>query len=75
MDAIVYTTRACQACTLTVKALQSQGVTVYPVALEDSPRAQEFVREMGYTQAPVVLTGDRSWSGFRPEAIKAAGQR
>ena len=75
MDAIVYTTRGCQACTLTIKALKDRGVTVQAVPLEESNPAQELVREMGYTQAPVVLTGDRSWSGFRPEAIKAAGQR
>ena len=71
MDVIVYSSRGCQACALTVKALTAQGVTVETVYVEDSPRAAELVRAMGFTQAPVVFTGSDWWSGFRLDRIKA----
>lgn len=71
MDAVVYTTRGCQACRLTIKALADQGVHVESVQLEDNPRAADLVAALGYQQAPVVTTGDRWWSGFRLDQIKA----
>ena len=29
------------------------------------------MQQLGYTSAPVVIVGAASWSGFRPDKIKA----
>jgi len=68
----IYTTGPdCMACRMTKKQLDKRGIAYDEVPLEGNPSAQDLVRGMGYTQAPVVLTGDRSWSGFRLDQIKA----
>ncbi len=33
--------------------------------------ALEHVKSLGYLQAPVVVTDDDHWSGFRPDKIAA----
>ena len=35
----------------------------------------EKVKELGYLQAPVVVTDDEHWSGFRPDKIDALADR
>ncbi|MDU3550696.1 MAG: NrdH-redoxin, partial [Actinomyces sp.] len=34
----------------------------------------EFIKGLGYQQAPVVIAGEDHWSGYRPDLIKAAAQ-
>ena len=36
---------------------------------------REYVKGLGYMQAPVVVTDDEHWSGFRPDKIEALSQR
>jgi len=38
--------------------------------MSDNTEALDKVREMGYTQAPVVVAGDTSWSGFRLDSLQ-----
>jgi glutaredoxin-like protein NrdH len=32
-------------------------------------QGRDFVMSLGHLQAPVVIAGDRHWSGFRPDHI------
>lgn len=65
----VYTTPDCGQCMLTKKALERRGLEYIPIDLTEDPKAAEYVKSLGYTQAPVVVAGEKHWSGFRPDKI------
>jgi glutaredoxin-like protein NrdH len=71
MAITVYSKPACVQCTATYRALDKQGVEyeIFDVSVDE--KALETVKSLGYLQAPVVVTGDDHWSGFRPDKIAA----
>ena len=71
MTVTVYSKPACVQCTATYRALDAQGIQyeIFDVTADD--KALQTVKELGYMQAPVVITGDDHWSGFRPDKISA----
>jgi glutaredoxin-like protein NrdH len=58
-------------CTATYKALDKQGITYDTVDISLDAEARDYVMALGYLQAPVVVTENEHWSGFRPDRIKA----
>lgn len=71
MSVIVYTKPACVQCVATYKELDRRGVAYNLVDITEDDSALEAVMNMGYRQAPVVVSGDDHWSGFRPDKISA----
>ena len=71
MTVTVYTKPACVQCTATYRALDKKGIAYEVVDMSQDPAALERVRALGFMQAPVVVTESDSWSGFRPDKIKA----
>jgi glutaredoxin-like protein NrdH len=69
MSITVYSKPACVQCTATYRALDNAGIeyTVQDVSTDET--ALEQVKALGYLQAPVVVTDDDHWSGFRPDKI------
>ena len=67
----VYTKPACVQCNATYRALDSKGIEYRSVDLSTDPNALDVVKAMGYMQAPVVVTDNDHWSGFRPDKIAA----
>ncbi|GAA2186050.1 glutaredoxin-like protein NrdH [Leucobacter alluvii] len=65
----VYTKPSCVQCTATYRALDSKGIVYDIVDLSTDEAALQTVKELGYMQAPVVVTDDDNWSGFRPDKI------
>lgn len=68
----VYSKPSCVQCNATYKALDKQGLPYEVVnldAADEDTRQQVFA--LGHMQAPVVVSGDENWSGFRPDKIKA----
>ena len=39
--------------------------------ITEDEKALEMVKSLGYLQAPVVITDDDHWAGFRPDKIAA----
>ncbi len=70
MNITVYTKPACVQCNATYKALDKQGLTYEVVDITEDTQARDFVVQLGYQQAPVVVAGSDHWSGFRPDRIK-----
>lgn len=70
MNITVYTKPLCGQCTATKRALDSAGITYKTVDLTEDPAALAEVKRRGFAQAPVVVTDDDAWSGFRPDRIK-----
>lgn len=67
---IVYSKPSCVQCTATYRALDSKGVDYQVVNLEEQPtEVIERFKARGLMQAPVVITGDDEWAGFRPDKI------
>lgn len=69
----VYTKPACVQCNATYRALDAKGVEYRSVDLSRDPDALDVVKAMGYMQAPVVVTDNDHWSGFRPDKIATLG--
>jgi glutaredoxin-like protein NrdH len=68
----VYTKPACVQCSATFRALDNAGIVDYhTVDISQDSDASEYVLSLGYLQAPVVVTADTHWSGFRPDRIRA----
>ena len=71
MSVTVYTLPSCVQCDSTKRMLKSIDVDYEEVDMSQYPVALEMVKTLGYTAAPVVVSGDDHWSGFRMEKIQA----
>lgn len=71
MSITVYTKPSCVQCTATYRALDAKGVPYEVVDLTKDGDALLTIKELGYLQAPVVVTELEHWSGFRPDKISA----
>ncbi len=71
----VYTKPSCVQCTATYRALDSKGLEYQIFDLTVDEKAFETVKTMGYLQAPVVVTDNDHWSGFRPDKIEQLSAR
>jgi len=49
--------------------MESRGVEFEMVNIDQVPEAADTLRDQGFRQLPVVIAGDTSWSGFRPDMI------
>lgn len=75
MAITVYTKPSCVQCTATYRALDSKGIEYNILDLSQDEAALETVKELGYLQAPVVVTDEEHWSGFRPDKISELAGR
>lgn len=68
---VVYSKPSCVQCNATYRALDAKGIPYRIVDLSQDDAALEYVKELGYAQAPVVVVDDQDhWSGFRPDHIE-----
>lgn len=65
----IYTRNDCVQCHATKRAMESRGVAFEMVNVDVVPDAAETLRAKGFRQLPVVIAGETSWSGFRPDMI------
>ena len=71
MTVTLYGKPACIQCAATERALDKQGIEYTKVDVSVDLDALDYVRDLGYMQAPVVVVDGEHWSGFRPERIAA----
>lgn len=67
----MYSKPLCVQCDATKRALNKAGVAYDVVDVTEDADALARIKSMGYAQAPVVITEQDHWSGFRPDKIKA----
>lgn len=65
---VVYSKPHCQQCTATKRRLRAKGVEFESLSLLDEGNL-EAAKALGHQEAPVVVVGKQSWSGFRPDLI------
>lgn len=69
----VYTQPSCQPCRATKRWLDKRGITYTQVDVTHDPTAAEYVKDLGYLAAPVVITSDGAhWNEFRPDLLEEA---
>lgn len=69
----VYAKPKCPQCDATKRWLTKHGIAFHSVDLTTDDEARAFVQSLGYSAAPVVVTGDGDqWAGFRPDRLKQA---
>ena len=69
MKTMLYTMPDCPQCYATKEYLDKDQVEYSTVDLSVDKDAYELVSSLGYKNAPVVISGDSHWSGFRPDKI------
>ncbi|MDO5722119.1 MAG: glutaredoxin-like protein NrdH [Actinomycetaceae bacterium] len=70
MTITVYSKPMCVQCDATKRALNKQGLDYATIDISEDAAALDYVKSLGYAQAPVVIAGDQHWSGYRPDLIK-----
>lgn len=63
---------SCVQCNATYRALDDSGVEYEVLDITEDEEAHKRALDLGYLQAPVVITDTGAhWSGFQPDKIKA----
>ena len=75
MAVTVYSKPSCVQCSASYRALDSKGIDYQVVDMSQDADALERVKALGYLQAPVVITDEDHWSGFRPDHIDRIAKR
>lgn len=70
----VYSKPACVQCVATTREMDKKGLEYTYIDLTEDTSAMEKIMDMGYRQAPVVVSGDDHWGGFRPDKIGALSE-
>ena len=65
----IYAKPNCVQCNATYQALDKKGLGYQKIDISQDAQALAYVRSLGYRQAPVVVTAQGHWSGFRPDKI------
>jgi glutaredoxin-like protein NrdH len=65
----VYSKPACVQCEQTKKLLSKNGLEFDVIDITQDSDAYDKVVSMGFMSAPVVVTDDDSWAGFKPDKI------
>ena len=66
----IYTLPACVQCESTKRYLAKKGVEFQEINMNEDAEALDKIRDMGYSQAPVVVAGESTWSGFRLDSLQ-----
>lgn len=75
MTVTVYSQPSCVQCTATYRALDGKSIDYEIHDVSSDPVALEKVKALGYLRAPVVITDEDHWSGFRPDKIDELAAR
>ncbi|TXH09940.1 MAG: glutaredoxin family protein [Spirochaetes bacterium] len=65
----VYSKPLCPQCDATKRHLTNKGVEFETVDITQDDAARESVLALGYSSAPVVVSGDVHFSGFSPDKL------
>lgn len=75
LSSLLFTKPSCVQCNATYRALDAKGIEYDVVDLSEDAAALEQVKSLGYLQAPVIVTDEDHWSGFRPDKIDELAKR
>jgi len=65
----VYTKPSCVQCDMTKRYMDKNGIPYNTVDITQNQEALDMILGMGFSSAPVVISGELSWAGFQPDKI------
>ncbi|CAH1856055.1 glutaredoxin-like protein NrdH [Convivina praedatoris] len=66
----VYTKNNCVQCKMTKKFLDQKGIEYQEINISQETQYIDQLREKGFRQTPVVMSGELNFSGFRPSELE-----
>lgn len=70
----VYSKPQCPQCSLTKALMGAEGIEFVEEDILE-PDNLAAAKALGHMSAPVVVAGEESWAGFKPDRIKALAER
>lgn len=69
MNIEFWTKTNCPKCSSTSRVLDGRDVTITYRSFDDEPGLVDEAKARGFFEAPVVITPDDAWSGYRPDKL------
>ncbi|HEO1849899.1 TPA: redoxin NrdH [Streptococcus agalactiae] len=66
----VFSKNNCMQCKMTKKFLDQHGVDFEEINIDEKPEKIEYVKNLGFSAAPVIEAGNVVFSGFQPSKLK-----
>ncbi|MGV3300727.1 redoxin NrdH [Streptococcus agalactiae] len=66
----VFSKNNCMQCKMTKKFLDQHGADFEEINIDEKPEKIEYVKNLGFTAAPVIEAGNVVFSGFQPSKLK-----
>ena len=60
----------CMQCKMTKKLLDKEGADYQEINIDERPEMIDYVKDLGFSAAPVIKAGDIIFSGFQPAKLK-----
>jgi glutaredoxin-like protein NrdH len=70
VNVTLYTIPACSATALVRNHLDRNFIDYTIIDISRDRAAYAFIREQGFTESPIIDTGDQMWSGYQPAKMK-----
>ncbi|HFU0923979.1 TPA: glutaredoxin-like protein NrdH [Streptococcus agalactiae] len=66
----VFSKNNCMQCKMTKKFLDQHGADFEEINIDEKPEKIEYVKNLGFSTAPVIEAGNVVFSGFQPSKLK-----
>ncbi|HEN5974839.1 TPA: glutaredoxin-like protein NrdH [Streptococcus agalactiae] len=66
----VFSKNNCMQCKMTKKFLDQHGADFEEINIDEKPEKIEYVKNIGFSAAPVIEAGNVVFSGFQPSKLK-----
>ncbi|HFH8283620.1 TPA: redoxin NrdH [Streptococcus agalactiae] len=66
----IFSKNNCMQCKMTKKFLDQHGADFEEINIDEKPEKIEYVRNLGFSAAPVIEAGNVVFSGFQPSKLK-----
>lgn len=66
----IFSKNNCIQCKMTKKLLDKEGADYQEINIDERPEMIDYVKDLGFSAAPVIKAGDIIFSGFQPAKLK-----
>lgn len=66
----IFSKNNCMQCKMTKKLLDKEGADYQEINIDERPDMIDYVKDLGFSAAPVVKAGNIIFSGFQPAKLK-----
>ena len=66
----IFSKNNCMQFKMTKKLLDKEGADYQEINIDERPEMIDYVKDLGFSAAPVIKAGDIIFSGFQPAKLK-----